>query len=146
MSDTFSLEVVTPERRTFEGIIDQVTLPTLEGEITVLPNHVALITQLKPGELTFKKSGQISHLAVGGGFAHISKNEVRVLTDLAEFAEEISERETEEARRRAEEALKEKDRLSEEEYAAVAAALEHSLTKLKVRRKHHSFTTKPINP
>ena len=132
------LTLTTPERKTFEGEIDQVTLPTAQGQITILPNHMSIVTQLEPGELVVKQGQKESNLATGFGFAEITGKQVSVLTDLAEEVAEISEKEAEEARKRAEEALKNKERLSGEEYAAVAAALEKSLARLRVKRRHRS--------
>lgn len=130
------LSLVTPERKTFDGDIDQVTIPTIEGNITILPNHMSLVTSIKPGELIVKQGSKETNIASGFGFAQITGQQVSILTDLAEEAENISEKEAEEARRRAEETLKSKERLSGEEYAVVAAALEKSLVRLRVKRRH----------
>src|SRR3989344_5941063 len=135
------LTIATPERKTYDGEIDQITIPTPDGQITVLPGHTSLVTQLKPGELILKEGNKEINLAVGYGFAEINSKQVSVLTDLAEEVAEISEKEAEEARRRAEEALEEKGRLSSEEYAAVAASLEKSLARLRVKRRHYPKTT-----
>lgn len=132
------LFLVTPEKKTFDGEIDQVTIPTSEGNITVLPNHMPVVTQLEPGELVVKQGSKETSIASGYGFAQITGKQVSVLTDLAEEAGEISEKEAEEARTRAEDALKDKERLSSEEYAAVAAALEKSLVRLRVKRRHRT--------
>src|SRR4030067_3774740 len=115
------LEIVTPEKIAYSEEADQVTLPTADGEITVLPNHVPLVTKLIPGELTVKKGSQYIVLASGGGFAEIDGKKVSVVTDLAQRPEEIDEKETQIAIERAQEALKERGRLSEEEFAATAA-------------------------
>ena len=130
------LEIVTPEKIAYSAEVDQVTLPTATGEITILPNHVPLVTELLPGELRLKDGNQITIMATGSGFAEIDGKKVSIATDLAERAEAIDEKAAEEARKRAEEALKEKERLSEEEFAVAAAALQKALTQLKVRRKH----------
>ena len=132
------LSLVTPERKTFDGDIDQVTIPTTDGNITVLPNHMSLVTSIEPGELVVKQGSKEISIASGFGFAQISGKHVSILTDLAEEASDISEKEAEEARRRAQEALKNKERLSGEEYAIVAASLEKSLARLRVKRRHRS--------
>ncbi|MCH8821046.1 ATP synthase F1 subunit epsilon [Patescibacteria group bacterium] len=132
----FLLQLVTPEKKSFDDVVDQVTIPTIEGNITVLPNHMSLVTSIKPGELIVKQGSKETNIASGFGFAQITGQQVSILTDLAEEAENISEKEAEEARRRAEDTLKEKERLSSEEYAAVAAALEKSLVRLRVKRRH----------
>ena len=133
------LSLVTPERKTFEGDIDQVTIPTSQGDITVLPNHMSLVTSIEPGELMVKQGNKETSIVSGYGFAQITGKQVSILTDLAEETAEISEKEAEEARKRAEDALKEKERLSSEEYAAVAAALEKSLVRLRVKRRHRAI-------
>lgn len=130
------LSLVTPERKTFEGDIDQVTIPTSQGSITVLPNHMQVVAQLEPGELIVKQGTKETNIASGYGFAQITGEQVSVLTDLAEEVSEISEKEAEEARKRAVEALKDKERLSGEEYASVAASLEKSLVRLRIKRRH----------
>ena len=130
------VEIVTPEKVAYSEEADQVTLPTADGEITVLPNHVPLVTQLLPGELTVKKEGRYIVLASGGGFAEIDGKKVSVVTDLAQRPEEIDEKETQAAIERAERALKERERLSEEEFAATAATLQKALAQLRIKRKH----------
>jgi len=130
------LSLVTPERKTFEDDIDQVTIPTSQGSITVLPNHMQVVAQLEPGELIVKQGNKETSIASGYGFAQITGKQVSILTDLAEEVSEISEKEAEEARKRAVEALKDKERLSSEEYASVAAALEKSLVRLRIKRRH----------
>ena len=130
------IEIVTPEKVAYSEEADQVTLPTPDGEITILQNHVPLVTQLLPGELTVKKNNQYSVLASGGGFAEIGGKKVSVVTDLAQRPEEIDERVAEEARKRAESALAERERLSEEEFAITAANLQKALAQLRVKRRH----------
>lgn len=130
------IEIVTPEKIAYSEEADQATLPTADGEITILPNHAPLVTKLLPGELTVKKGDQYIVLASGGGFAEVDGKKVSVVTDLAQRPEEIDERETQAAIERAEQALKEKERLSEEEFAATAATLQKALVQLRIKRKH----------
>lgn len=137
--DKLHLQLVTPERKTFDDQIDQVTIPTSQGNITILPNHMTLVTQIEPGELIVKQGSKETNIASGYGFAQITGQQVSVLTDLAEEVSEISEKEAEEARKRAVEALADKERLSSEEYASVAAALEKSLVRLRIKRRHRSY-------
>ena len=130
------VEIITPEKISYSEEADQVTLPTAEGEITVLPGHIPLVTQLLPGELTLKKGDQYIVMAAGGGFAEITGKGVSIATDLAQRPEEIDERIAEEARKRAEQALKDRERLSEEEFAVTAANLQKALAQLKIKRRH----------
>lgn len=138
------LEIVTPEKKAFEDEVDQVTLTTTQGQITVLPHHLPVFTQLSTGEIIAKKDEKVFNLASGSGFAEITGERVSVLTDLADHPTEIDEKAVEEAKARAEEALKRRHTLSESEFAATAAALEKSLAQLKVKRRHRiSVSTKP---
>ena len=130
-----NFQIVTPEKITYRDDVDSITLPTQMGEITVLPNHTPLISSLKSGEAIIRKGGEEFSIAVSGGFLQIQpKNKVVVLADAAERAEEISEERAEEARKRAEDIIKEK-RLDKAEMATAAAALEKSLIRLKVARR-----------
>ena len=130
---TLKLEIVTPEAKTYSEDVDMVTIPGVEGEMGIYPNHVPLMTQIVPGEIVARKSGQDFHLAVGEGFVEITGDRVAILTDMAIRAENIDEAKAEEARQRAEARLGEK--LDDEESALVSAALAHSLAQLKVKRR-----------
>ena len=110
-----------------------VTLPGVEGEMGIYPQHVPLMTQLISGEIIARKAGQDYFLAVGEGFVEVTGERVSILTDMAMKAENIDEVKAEEARRRAEARLAEK--LDDEEAAMVSAALAHSLAQLKVKRR-----------
>ena len=138
MSLRIKFKVVTPERTVFQDEIDQVTLPTTTGEITILPNHTPYITVLGFGEIILKKDGKESSLAVSGGFVEFNKNELVVLADMAEMAEEIDLARAEEAKKEAEETMKQKITMDESEYALVAAAIEKESARIKVAKKHHS--------
>lgn len=135
---TLHLEIVTPVGPSFSDEVEEVILPGVEGELGILPHHIPLLTQIHAGELRIKKDGKWESLATGFGFAEVNGKEVKVLTDMSVKPEEISEKEVEEARKRAVEALKQKELLSEEEFAIAAANLQKSLAQLKVKRKHHS--------
>ena len=130
------LQIITPEKTVYDDEVDQVSLPTSTGQITVLKNHTALITQIEPGEMIFKKHQKEQRLAAGFGFAEIDKSNVKVLVDLAAPEEEIEEKRIEEARKHAEQALKQKHLLSEEEYATASANLQKALAQLKIKRRH----------
>ena len=112
-----------------------VTLPVVEGEMGIFPNHIPLMTRVASGEIIARKSGNDTFLAIGEGFVEITGSRVAVMTDMAVREEDIDLAIVEEARKRAEERLKEK--LSDEEEATTRAALLHSLAQLKVKRRRH---------
>jgi F-type H+-transporting ATPase subunit epsilon len=129
-------KIVTPEKTVFEDEIDQVTLPTQEGEITVLPNHIPLISVLQAGELIAKKGSEEIAMAVSGGMVEVRRNEITILADTAERAEEIDIARAEEAKQKAEKLKDERIRMDETEYAAVAALMERNMARIRVARKH----------
>ena len=133
MANTLKLEIVTPEAVTFSENVEMVTLPGVEGEMGIYPQHVPLMTQIVPGEIAVRRAGQDVFLAVGEGFVEITGEGVSVLTDMAMTADNINEAKAEEARQRAEARMAEK--LSGEEAAAVHAALANSLAQLNVKRR-----------
>ena len=133
MAATLKLEIVTPEAKTYSEEVDMVTLPGVEGEMGIYPQHVPLMTQITAGEVIVHRGGQDHYLAVGDGFVEITGSRVAIMTDMAIQADSIDEAKAEEARKRAESRLQEK--LTDEETAAVQASLMHSLAQLKVKRR-----------
>lgn len=83
------LEIVTPEKKVFDESVDAVTIPTMKGEIGILPNHAPLISTLKPGILAYTIKGNTEKMVISGGFVEISANKISVLADVAETADEI---------------------------------------------------------
>ncbi len=132
---TTKLTIVTPERTVYSDDIDQVTIPTQDGEITVLPNHVPLVGVLKPGELLVRKGGEEIPLAVSGGIVQVRMDSVTILADTAERVEEIIEEQALAAQARAQEALSHKG-LDAREFAAIAGKMEKELARIKVVRKY----------
>ena len=135
MANTLKLKIITPDGIAYSEDVDMVTLPGVEGEMGVFPNHVPLMTQMVPGEIAVRKDGHDYFLAVGEGLVEITGDHVAILTDLAIGADKIDEAKAEEARQRAEARLQEK--LSDEEVASVNASLTRSLAQLHVKRHQH---------
>src|SRR5580765_7223099 len=102
MANTLKLEIVTPDAKTYSEDVEMVTLPGVEGEMGIYPQHVPLLTQIVPGEIIARKGGQDYFLAIGEGFVEVTGDHVSVLADMAIRAENIDEARAEEARRRAE--------------------------------------------
>jgi F-type H+-transporting ATPase subunit epsilon len=134
MANTLQLEIVTPEATVYSEAVDMVTLPGVEGQMGVLPQHVRLMTQMVPGELIVRKDGHEDYLAVGEGLVEVTNDHISIVTNMAVTLESIDEAAAEEARQRAATRLREK--LSSEEVASVNAALARSLAQLHVKRRH----------
>jgi len=133
MADTLRLEIVTPAGTVYSEDVEMVTLPSIAGQMGILPRHVPLIAQMVPGEMIVRKDGRDLFVATGEGLIEVTADRVAVLTDLAVAADRIDEAKVEEARRRAEARLREK--LSDEEVASVNASLARSLAQLRVKRR-----------
>ncbi len=133
MAKTLRLEIVTPEAKAYSEDVEMVVLPGTDGELGVYPQHVPVLTTLKPGELRVFKGGKETSLAVGEGFAEITGDAISVLTDMALESTAIDEGAAEAAVARAQAAMKED--LGGEEVAAVQASLQKALAQLHVKRR-----------
>lgn len=128
------LEIVTPEEKAYSDNVDMVMIPGVDGELGILPNHIPLITQIKPGEMRVTKGGKDIWLAVGDGFVEVTQTKVTVLTDMATEESAIDEAAAEAAIQRAEKAMSEEG-LGDEEVAAVQSALLRSMAQLQLKRR-----------
>ena len=135
------LEIITAERIVLtEEMVESVRVPGADGVVGILPRHAPLMTTLAPGELIMRKGEEEESFFVTGGFLEVRDNQVAVLADASERAEEIDIARAEEARHRAEEALSEKR--DGAELAAAEAAMRRALIRLRlaqqVRRRRGS--------
>ena len=105
MSDQLNLEVVTPHRTVLVEDVDSVTLPGIEGELGILPDHIPLLTTLDTGIMSYSSNGKIQAIAVHWGYAQVEGESVRVLAELAETAAEIDLKRAKEAETKANEYL-----------------------------------------
>ncbi len=134
---TLHLDIITPEKTVYSDEIDTVVVPGVEGELGILPQHTPLFTQIKPGEIKIKKGREEIYLAITGGFLDVgSQNKVTILADYAVRSEEIEIERAEEAKKRAEEVMREKK--SEQEFLVAEAELRKTLLELKVARRRKS--------
>jgi F-type H+-transporting ATPase subunit epsilon len=133
MAPILRLEIVTPEKVAFSEDVQMVTLPALDGQIGIYPQHVQLVSQITPGELSATTPGGEILLAIGEGLVVVTADRVDILTDMAIRAEDIDEARAEEERQRAVARLNEK--ISEESLASVNAAVIRSLAQLQVRSR-----------
>ncbi len=148
---TLHFEITTPERTVYRDDVDEITLPTTTGEITILPHHIPLVSELQAGELVVKKGNDITHMAVSGGFIEVRSGEqVVVLADTAERAEEIDIGKAEEARERAK-ILMENSRQDTQAFVEANALLEKSMARIRVanrarHRGHHGVGSEGVLP
>jgi F-type H+-transporting ATPase subunit epsilon len=127
---TTAFAVVTIEGTVESADATSVTIPTTDGEITVLAEHTPLVSVLKPGVLTVREGDKKErHVAVSGGFVQVAADSVTVLADTAERADDIDVRRAEAARKRAEEAMSKKN--EREDLADASAELQKHLARLR---------------
>lgn len=129
--------IVTPERIVFEDEVEQVTMMTRDGEVTILPNHIPLVSILQAGELRYKKNGEEKIIAVSGGFAEVrTDNTLTVLADTAEAAHEIDIARAEAAQAKAEKLMREARNKEDVDFNLVQANLERALNRVKIASKY----------
>ena len=124
------LEITTPDEMVYRGKADSVTLPSGDGEITVLPNHIALLSTVQPGTVIVRVGNDESFYAVSRGVVQVDGETIRILTDTADRAEGLEEEVIEAAKKRAEEM-----RDDVEEFTQATAVLERELAKLRSVRR-----------
>jgi F-type H+-transporting ATPase subunit epsilon len=134
MADKIRLRVVTPRRLVLDEEVDEVTAPGALGEFGVLPNHIAFLSLLNPGEMTYKHGASKRMLAVSGGYAEVLDNVMTVLAPAAEFGTEIDTNRAQRAKERAEKQMAELNR-EEQDFDMAEAALHRALVRLQVAGK-----------
>jgi F-type H+-transporting ATPase subunit epsilon len=132
-----SVEVVTGERVVLsETDVDMVVAPGGDGALGILPHHAPLISTLAQGELRVVKNGREQSIIVFGGFIEVTPEKVIILADTAERTEDLDIARAEEARKRAEEAIRNRGETAEMDEAL--AALRRANLRLNVGRRRRS--------
>ncbi len=129
------LEIVTPDGCVYKDTVDSVVLPTTTGEVGVLPGHIPLLTQLEAGELRVAKGRAIELLACGSGFAEVDGDKVSVLAEQAINMAAIDEDAAEKAIARAQEALKNRDKLPPDELERLEGVVRFAYIQLDLKRR-----------
>ncbi len=129
MASTIRLELVTPERLLLSEEVDEVVAPGYEGEFGVLPEHTRFLSILNIGMLWYRKESAVKRIALGGGFAEVTRDRIVVMADTAERADEIDLERAQRARDRAEARLKEMS-LDDDTYAKAHAALQRAMVRM----------------
>ena len=136
MAKTLELKIATPEGVIWDEEVEQVTLPIAEGEITVLPDHAAIIADITEGDIVVLKDGEHIPFAVVGGFLRIDKPgaPVVILADFVEHVGDMSEEKIAAAQKRVED--RQKGLIdSEVDSAHLLAELQRSMTRASIHNK-----------
>jgi F-type H+-transporting ATPase subunit epsilon len=134
MADTFTLEVVTPERQVVREVVNEAQIPVLGGYIGVLPGHTPLLAEMGVGELSFHFGNRVFSCTAMGGFVEVLADRVIVLADSSERAEEIDVARAQAARDRAQKLLPSANDPNVD-WKAAQAALERAQVRLQVAAK-----------
>ncbi len=136
-SNKITFKIVTPERLVYEDEVDEITLPTKTGVISVLANHVGMISLVESGEVIVKKDGENVILHIYKGILEVKPgSRVTVLADSADHLSELNEETVKKAKERVEKILSDNEDLSEVEYARFQDLLARELAKLKILEKY----------
>ncbi|MGA8152782.1 MAG: F0F1 ATP synthase subunit epsilon [Terriglobales bacterium] len=133
MTDTFQLEIVTPEKMVVRDVADEMQIPGKGGYLGILPGHAPLITELAVGEITYRSANITRHLAVAWGFAEVLPDKVTILAETAERAEEVDVKRAQAAKQRAETTLGKC--ATEEDFKKTTGDLQRAETRLDVAEK-----------
>ena len=130
MSDTFQLEIVTPEKLVVKEAVEEAQIPGLNGYLGILPGHAPLITELGVGVITYRAGGATKTLSMAWGFAEVLQDKVTILAETVERPDEIDVARAQQAKERAEQLLKSND--PKLDYDRVQDDLRRAETRLKV--------------
>jgi F-type H+-transporting ATPase subunit epsilon len=134
MDQRILLRVVTPDRQVVREDVEEIQVPGREGYLGILPGHAPLLSELKPGEMSYRRGKELRRLAVSGGFLEVLPEQVTVLAESAERPEDIDLARAQAAKERAEMRLKSPD--PEVDLNRAAVALQRALIRIQVAARH----------
>ncbi|NMA03682.1 MAG: F0F1 ATP synthase subunit epsilon [Clostridiales bacterium] len=133
MASTFRLQIIAPDRIFYDDEVEMVAVSTQDGGLGVLARHIPLVAPLVIGRVKIKKGGQSKEAAISEGFIQVKRGYTRVITDSAEWPEEIDVERAEAAKKRAEELLR--SRKSHVDIMRAEAALQRAIIRLRVANR-----------
>ena len=135
MAMTMHLNIVSAEEEIYSGTVESVFVPLLSGEVGIYPRHTPLIGEIKPGEIVVRSNDSENehHFFVSGGILEVQPHVVTVLSDTAIRAKDLDESVALEAKRQAEEAMK--DQKTDMDFAMAQAELAEAVAQLNMIRK-----------
>ncbi|MCL2152696.1 MAG: ATP synthase F1 subunit epsilon [Oscillospiraceae bacterium] len=134
MAKLFNLKILTPEREFFDGDVEAVTASAPDGKVTVLADHAAFIMPVSVGVISIKRDGAWADSINSEGFMEVHHEGVLIFVQACEHPDEIDARRAEEARRRADERLRQKQSMSE--YRQSKIALARAMARLSASQRH----------
>lgn len=139
MSSKFLLEVVTPDRSFFYGEIEMAIVRTTEGDIGIMKNHEPIVAPVSVGSIRIKEDKEFKNAACSGGFLTVDEEKVIIITDAAEWAEEIDVKRAQEAADRAARRLDE--RQAELDVLRAKVSMEKAMNRIRVSKSTMDHTS-----
>jgi F-type H+-transporting ATPase subunit epsilon len=133
MAKTFQVDIVSAEEQIFSGTAEMVIAPGEAGELGILPEHIPLLTRIKPGTVRIRNGNEEEVIYVSGGMMEVQPDRVTVLADTSVRAHDLDEAKAMEAERLAKEALV--NRTGKLEVAKAQAELAEAMAQLAAIRK-----------
>jgi len=135
MASEFYLEIITPERKFFEGYVEMLIVDSTDGQLGIMKGHIPMVAPVAIGSLKIKQKGIWKEAAINVGFMEVTPNKTIILSHSVEWPEEIDEKRAQEALERAQERLRQKRSLTE--YHRSKAALARAMSRLKVKKRYN---------
>jgi len=105
MTDSFQLEIVTPEKLIVKDRAEEMQIPGKNGYLGILPGHAPLISELSVGQISYRNGSETHYLCVAWGFAEVLPDKVTILAETAERGEDVDCDRAQKAKERAEQRL-----------------------------------------
>ncbi|MCI8949961.1 MAG: ATP synthase F1 subunit epsilon [Lachnospiraceae bacterium] len=132
MAENFKLQIITPDRKFYQGDVEMVELTTTEGQIGVYARHIPLTAVVAPGILKIHENAEVKAAALMSGFIQVMPEQVTIMAEIVEWPEEIDENRAKEAKIRAERRIQSHD--AEMDVARAELALKRALVRLEARQ------------
>ncbi len=130
---TIELEIVTPDRLLFQGEVEEVTVPSVNGYLGILPGHAPMISELRVGVIAYRQGANRTHLFCGWGFVEVLPRQVAILAEVAKAPEELDLEQAQAQKEQAEQLLRSKDQKTD--YRQALALLEEAMVRIEVAEK-----------
>lgn len=130
MASKFRLEIVTPDKKFFEDDVEMIIVRGTEGDIGILKNHVPLVTVLGIGKIKVQIDGEMREASIASGYIEVEKEKTTIITDAAEWAQDIDVKRAEAAKKRAEERLKKENK--DTDVARAEIALKKAINRIRI--------------
>ena len=130
----FLLEIITPEKHFFKGMVEQITCQTEDGEIGILKGHQTMVAALNIGEIKIKAEGEWKSAFISEGFMEVRNDEVIIFSQCCEWPEEIDGVRAEESRRRALDKIEHAQNIKEHRHNEISLA--RAMARLKVKKEN----------